>query len=86
MEDEWSPAVLVLRKFWYPPSLRYSQRVFEIRLENGDKVQTVAEDQRDPDLLLCPTETNVFFMGVIESWRQAGNAAPTRQEFLNKLK
>ena len=74
------------REFWYPPSLRFPQRVFEILLENGDKVWTVAEHHKDPDLLLLPAETNVFFQGVIQAWRQAGNAAPTREQFLKKLK
>lgn len=85
IENEWSPALRVLREFWYPPSLRYPQRVFLVRLENGDEVETVAEDQKDPDLLLFPAETNVFFQGVIRAWRQAGNAAPTREEYLQKL-
>jgi hypothetical protein len=84
-EEDWSPAVRVLDEIWTPRSRRYPQRVFLVLLENGEKVETVAEDCKDK-LLFQAAEKNPFFERVIRLWRGAGNAPPTREQFLKKLK
>jgi hypothetical protein len=50
--------------------------VFEILLENGDKVKIVAEDRKDPDLLLFPAETR-------ESYRHGDRRGMQRQHAIN---
>jgi hypothetical protein len=84
-EEDWSLAVRVLGEYWTPRSLRYPQRVFLVLLENGEQVETVAEDCKDK-LRLTAAEKNPFFERVIGLWRAAGNAQPTREQFLKKLR
>ena len=56
-----------------------------VLLENGEQVETVAEDC-DDELLFPAAEQNPFFERVIGLWRGAGNAPPTREQFLKKLR